>query len=219
MNTSISQTTANVLAKLTANTEPTWVTTTNLGTINSLYTSPSGSLPGEGCFTLTSANNSSDVININNTVQMQDITSGYTWVTGVTTTSGSTTITTTQTLPDTGFVYVGDPLPNTGTFTIPGTNTIPGTLIYPPINVDPPPFTFAPQPNPLIWPIPIDYEKLEEGVHEIKGGKVIIKKIKVDDLELDRVLAEELKHEPTEEEKRQLREELHHLSEIEDREI
>ena len=103
---------------------------------------------------------------------------------------------------------------------IPGTTTIPNTGgLYPNIFPIPTPNNVPTEYNIPPAPAPIDLDSLEEGIHDIKGGKIIIKKIKVTEEELDAALEETLGHEPSPEEKSALREELEKIAASEEREI
>jgi|SRR5665213_223418 len=75
-------------------------------------------------------------------------------------------------------------------------------------------YTFPPL-VPL--PGPPDLDSLEEGVHPIKGGKIIIKKIMVDDSEMDEALREAFAAE--EEANKELHEELEEMSASEERAV
>ncbi len=116
-----------------------------------------------------------------------------------------------QTLPNDntyypGIPYIGDPIP-----------FAPGGF---PTN--PPPFV----PLPVVFPaqtgilkiIP-DLELLEEGVHDIKGGKVIIKKILITEEQIEEALEEKIGHKPTDEEKQKLHEDLEQIAASEEREV
>lgn len=102
-----------------------------------------------------------------------------------------------------GQVWTGD-IPNVGWSNVPITTTPNLGGVYPP-------------------PIPIkiipDLESLEEGVHDIPGGKIIIKKIKVTEQELDLALEETIGHTPTDEEKKQLHDELTDIANSEERAV
>lgn len=82
------------------------------------------------------------------------------------------------------------------------------------------PDTMVPSYPPIgTFTVPLDLDNLPEGVHDIKGGKVIIKKIKVDDKELKEALERELGHEPEPEEMAKLKDELEGLAASEEREV
>lgn len=68
-------------------------------------------------------------------------------------------------------------------------------------------------------PLPPDLSQLEEGVHDIPGGKIIIKKIKVTEEQLDAAIQETLGHDATPEEKSQIMKEVEELAASEEREI
>lgn len=138
------------------------------------------------------------------------------------------TITTTGAQPFSG-VSITSPLANNSSwqYTIPNDNTwnpnmpyigdIPFTNGWPISN---PPF--APVPAlPLTGTIKIvpDLELLEEGVHDIKGGKVIIKKIKITEEQIEEALEEEIGHKPTDEEKQKLHQDLEQIAASEEREV
>ncbi len=126
-------------------------------------------------------------------------TNGYTWVipNGNTLGSGDT-----YTQP-----WIGDPIgPNSG-----------GIYPNPFIPYNPP---FVPQPTE--WPpikIKPDLEQLEEGTHDIPGGKIIIKKIKVSEEQLEEAIKEALGPDVTPEEKTKIKEELENIQASEEREI
>jgi hypothetical protein len=105
------------------------------------------------------------------------------------------------------YPYVGDPPYN-------------GGEIYPPLPQQPWP------PNGIVFPpqtgtikIVPDLEQLEEGVHDIKGGKVIIKKIKITEEQLATALEEELGHSASPEEKQKLHEDLEAIAASEERDV
>lgn len=102
--------------------------------------------------------------------------------------------------------YIGDP--------VPFSPFSPGG--YP---VNPPPFAPAVFPSTGQIKIVPDLEQLEEGVHDIKGGKIIIKKIKITEEQIETALEEELGHKPTDEEKQKLKEDLEALSASEERDV
>lgn len=100
-----------------------------------------------------------------------------------------------NTWPNSGMPYIGDPVPNAG-----------GGFIFPPMQ--PQPFKIVP-----------DLESLEEGVHDIPGGKVIIKKIKITEKQLDDAIEETLGHEAPPEEKAKVLKEIEELIASEEREV
>lgn len=100
--------------------------------------------------------------------------------------------------------WIGDPMPNSG-----------GIYPNPFIPYNPP---IAPQPWPPIKVVP-DLEQLEEGTHDIPGGKIIIKKIKVTEEQLDEAIKEALGPEVTPEEKAKIKEELENIQASEERDI
>lgn len=113
-------------------------------------------------------------------------------------------------------VWYGDPLPNNGN--MPWIGDIPnwgigGEPFYPAI----PPIT----PQPYYQPIKVvpDLESLEEGVHEIPGGKIIIKKIKVTEEQLDEAIQETLGHDATPEEKSKIIKAIEDIAASEEREV
>jgi hypothetical protein len=79
------------------------------------------------------------------------------------------------------------------------------------------PFNVGPLYPPILM-IP-DLDLLEEGVHDIKGGKIIIKKIKVTEAQLDEALSEELGHDASDAEKAKFHEELSEIAASEEREV
>lgn len=119
---------------------------------------------------------------------------GYGSATGISFPSAGSPIWITPNIMPNHLPYMGDPIYNT-----PAIPNLPPQYI---------PFTIKP-----------DLEQLEEGVHDIKGGKIIIKKIMVTEEQLDKALEEELGHEPDANEKAELRKELEELSASEEREI
>lgn len=99
-----------------------------------------------------------------------------------------------QTVPVPFMPAYGDPTPGfVGGF--------PGIGQYPPIKIVP------------------NLEDLEEGVHDIPGGKIIIKKIKVTEDQLDAAMFDALGHEATPEEKTAILQEIAELAASEEREI
>jgi len=104
-----------------------------------------------------------------------------------------------------GQPYIGDPVPNSG-----------GIYPNPFIPYNPPPV--APQPWPPIKIVP-DLESLEEGTHDIPGGKIIIKKIKITEEQLEEAIKETLGPDVTPEEKAKIKEELEDIQASEEREI
>ena len=163
-----------------------------LMTQNCVYTSASSSVPPiVNSGSLGTVQTSESLPSVV-TITLPNTNSGYTWIT---TPNGWG-----QTAP-----YIGDPIPNWG-----------GGM-WPPVN-DPPPF--APQPTvyPPIKIIP-DLESLEEGVHDIPGGKVIIKKIKVTEEELEKAIEDTLGPEVSEEEKAKVKQELEDMAASEEREV
>ena len=111
--------------------------------------------------------------------------------------------------------YIGDPLPIQQPWigdTIPNSGGIfPNPFVY-----TPPPF--SPQPFPPIKVVP-DLESLEEGTHDIPGGKIIIKKIKITEEQLEKAIKETLGPDVTTEEKAKIKEELEDIQASEEREI
>jgi hypothetical protein len=92
-----------------------------------------------------------------------------------------------------------------------GNNTVPNTP-----NI----FTWPPngfQYNPI--PGPPNLDSLEEGVHDIKGGKIIIKKIMVSEEELEEAIQEACGPESTPEERDIIRKEIEEIAASEEREI
>jgi hypothetical protein len=74
-------------------------------------------------------------------------------------------------------------------------------------------------PNTFTWPpiqLPPDLDALEEGVHPIKGGKVIIKKVMVEDDEMDEALREAF---AAEEEQADMHEKIEEMMMSEEREV
>lgn len=110
-------------------------------------------------------------------------------------------------------------IPNTWSPNLPYIGDLPSNNGWPVIN--PPPFAPAPIVYPLTGTIKIipDLELLEEGVHDIKGGKVIIKKIKITEEQIEEALEEEIGHKPTDEEKKQLHQDLEQIAASEEREV
>jgi len=98
-----------------------------------------------------------------------------------------------------GLPYIGDPIPWSG-------------------NVWPQPM---PTPQPYYQPIKVvpDLESLEEGVHDIPGGKIIIKKIKITEEQLDDAIEETLGHEATPEEKSKIVKAIEDIAASEEREV
>lgn len=70
---------------------------------------------------------------------------------------------------------------------------------------------------PPLTPALLDLDSLEEGIYDIKGGKIIIKKIKVTEEELEDAIQEVLGPDATEEEKIATQHELEELSVSEER--
>jgi len=115
-------------------------------------------------------------------------------------------------------------VPNTGIFQIPtnGDWSLPYVGDFPPNGIWTSPTPNLPGTGKIEfvpYPVKPDLEQLEEGVHDIKGGKVIIKKIKITEEQLDEALEEVVGHEPTDIEKQQLRDELELIATGEEREV
>jgi len=110
-----------------------------------------------------------------------------------------------------GQPYTGDTVPNPGGIFPNPFIDIPNPFIY-----TPPPF--SPQPFPPIKIVP-DLEQLEEGTHDIPGGKIIIKKIKITEEQLEKAIEETLGPDITTEEKAKIKEELEDIQASEEREI
>jgi hypothetical protein len=79
-----------------------------------------------------------------------------------------------------------------------------------------------PQPQPpWSFPIPVkpDFDQLEEGEHDIPGGKIIIKKIKVTDQQIEQALDEVMGDKASPEEKSKIRKEIEDYAASEEREV
>ena len=157
----------------------------------------SGDFKPQGCFTLSADPTiGSTIITTAHTqvgwegTNLQD---GYTWVTAPWT--GDDTYNVPITTPNT--------VPNDSGLYIPGYILQPQPFItnYPPIS------------------IVSDLDLLEEGVYDIKGGKILIKKIKVTEEQLDQALELELGRQATDEEKTRLHEDLIEIANSEEREV
>jgi len=135
-------------------------------------------------------------------------------------------MTTTEALPNqittTGYIFpngsniwIGDPYVN------PWDNTGGGN-VFPPLNPSPLPQTPWPYPlNPSVFPYPTkpDLDQLEEGEHDIPGGKIIIKKIKVTDKQVEEAMEEVMGPEASPEEKKKVLKEIEDYAASEEREV
>lgn len=113
--------------------------------------------------------------------------------------------------------------------TIGGTYNVPVIGDYFPSNPVQP--LIAPWPNewtsgglgglqtPWQFPIKPALELLEEGTHDIPGGKIIIKKIMVTEEQLDNAIQETIGHEASPEEKQAILQEIEAINAAEEREV
>jgi hypothetical protein len=157
------------------------------------------SKPADGVFSqnVQTSGYMQQVTTTNMPADTQYTTTGYVWPAGST-------------------IWIGDsPYP----YTNPWDNII-GNGVYPPF----PPFNPPPQtplPYPPVYPFPTkpDLDQLEEGEHDIPGGKIIIKKIKVTDKQVEEAIEEVMGPEVSPEEKKKVLKELEDYAASEEREV
>jgi hypothetical protein len=159
------------------------------------------------------------VANLSGGLPTGDFTSGYIAPIATTDANQTWTLTTnTSEAVTSGYVTISGAQTNTGdVFTFPNSNIWPNTLP----NTMPSIGGWTWPPNefqyPPVVPMPPDLDALEEGVHPIKGGKIIIKKIMVEDSEMDKALREYFTAE--EEEAATMYEELEEMAVSEERAV
>lgn len=130
-----------------------------------------------------------------------------------------TTVTNTPALPNTSITITGT---TTGTTTVPNTSGY--TYFYPNDfgvgggqwgNIEKWQF---PDVSPFIE-TPIDLDTLEEGIYDIKGGKVIIKKIKISEEQSKEALEAAEWYDVSPEDRSKICKEISELAEVEEREV